>query len=370
MDIWRVWAIDDLAKGNPNPPCTPHFSRRKTSSSILNLQPSTINITMTNLLTIPNELLDEIASYLDALDTSHLVLSCRFLAFVLTPAMHLHAEAPQLDEPALHWASRRGHLPLVQHLLTRFPVDLEQVHPIWSQDPATPLHAACMYSRSLPTIELLLQHGAAINHVNHSGLTALYYACWSTTEDLPIREDIIRLLLARGAHPNGQAYPPLGIAVSCGFSRRVRLLLDAGASTEVIDITGEPVIVKAARHWMPEDVRILVMLLDHGADPNAANAHGSTALLLASQYGPIETVRLLVARGVDLRCQDRDGDTPLLVALRSRQKAIAEYLVGLDGMDLHSANIFGHLPWSQALSMEYDDVVEALESRGVVIQRT
>lgn len=319
---------------------------------------------MSTLLTIPNELLDEIASYLDPLDTSNLLLTCRLLAFLLTPAMHMHAEAPKENEPALHWAARRDHLPLMQHLLTRFPVDLEK------HDRSTPLQAASWSSRTTLSVEFLLQHGADVNHANCFGLTALYYASRGEADDEDQAESLVRLLIAHGANVNGEAHAPLGIAVGCGFARVVRLLLEAGASPDVRIVNGEPVIVTATRQARPTGGGILELLLDHGADTDAANPHGSTALLIASQYGPLETVQMLVARGVNLDCHDRDGDTPLLVAIMGGQRLVAEYLVGVDGVDVHSANVVGQVPWSRAIGMGYVDVVQSLEGRGVVMEFT
>lgn len=108
---------------------------------------------MPNLLTIPNEILDEIVSNLDALATSYLLLSCRSLATLVKPAMLLHAVAPKCNEPALHWASRKAHLPLIQFLLIRFPVDLEK------DDRSTPLQAASWSCSNNLAVEYLLLHG-------------------------------------------------------------------------------------------------------------------------------------------------------------------------------------------------------------------
>lgn len=76
-----------------------------------------------------------------------------------------------MDEPALHWASRNGHLPLMKYLLTPYPVDLEIHYGI------TPLQAASWSCTNTLTVECLLLHGAAVNHGDASGITAISYAC-------------------------------------------------------------------------------------------------------------------------------------------------------------------------------------------------
>lgn len=196
-------------------------------------------------------------------------------------------------------------------------------------------------------------------------LTALYYACRGEPEDEDRAGSLVRLLIAHGADVHGDIHPPLTIAVSCGFALAARLLLEAGASPDARIFHSEPVLVTATRRAKPA---ILELLLDHGADTDAANPHGSTALLIAAQYGPLETVKMLVARGVNLDCRDRDGDTPLLVAITGGQSLVAEYLAGLEGVDVHSANVMGQVPWSRAIAMGYVDVVQALQSRGVVME--
>lgn len=311
---------------------------------------------MPNLLTIPNEILDQIASYLDPVGTSHLLLSCRSLASLLMPAMRLHAEAPKDNEYALHWASRKGHLPLIQYLLTRFPVDLEK------DDRSTPLQAASWSCTNTLAVEYLLLRGAAINHTNCFGLTALYYACQGETANEDIAEPLVRLLIAHGANVHNEPHAPLTIAVGAGFARVSRLLLDAGASPNVRIVNGEPVVVSAARQ--AGTVEILELLLDHGADINAVDSEGRSALLIAAKYGPLGTVQMLVARGSNLTSQDNAGNTPLLLAVMNGQRDIAEYLVGLDGADVQSGNRAGDLPIYRAVWMGYDVVPQSLRSRG------
>ena len=56
------------------------------------------------------------------------------------------------------------------------------------------------------------------------------------------------------------------------------------------------------------------MCLDRGADVNAVNDNGQTALHLAVEQSD-DVIRLLVARGARLDIKDRQGRTPLDLAL-------------------------------------------------------
>lgn len=181
-------------------------------------------------------------------------------------------------------------------------------------------------------------------------------------ENEAIAEPMVRLLIAHGANVHGESHAPLGIAVGSSFTRVVGLLLDAGAIPDERLVNGDPVVVTATRQVAT--VGILELLLDYGVDTNAADSNGSNALLIAAQYGPVQ---MLVGRGVNLGCQDHAGNSPLILAIMNGQRFIAEYLVGLDGVDVESGNLTGDLPFNRAVWMGYDVVLQSLQSRGVSI---
>ncbi|KAL0638703.1 hypothetical protein Q9L58_002281 [Maublancomyces gigas] len=280
---------------------------------------------MANILTIPNELLDEIASYLEPLATSHLLITCRSLSSRLAPAMLRHAIAPKHGIHALHWASQMRHLSLVKTLLPLFPVDLR----------------------------------------DQGGITALYYAAVAADATDETAESIVRLLITHGADPNSESHSvPLCPAIYARSSNIVRLLLDAGANPDWRGGGDEPLVVKAARAG--DVAGILNLLLEHGADINGCNGHGSTPLLIAAQYGYFNMVKMLVEKGAKLDCVDGDGDTPLILATGQQRQIVAEYLVGQEGIDKLSANHAGDTPAILARAARYDNVLRVLGERGSV----
>lgn len=316
-----------------------------------------ITIIMPNLLTIPNEILDEIASDLDALATSYLLRTCRSLSFHIAPAMLRHAVAPKAGIHALHWASERGHLPLVQCLLTQFPVDLPD------RVGATALQTAASSCSNL-VLEHLILHGADINHTDDTGQTALYQACDRTI--CSDTEATVRLLITHGADVIGTTpFFPLNIALDSQNLEIARILLQAGANPHILNSSGDPPIVVAAR--LGGAAWILQILLDHGADINACSIHGSTALLIAARYGYMSFVELLVEKGALLNCANSHGETPLTMAIARRRQAVAEYLVVKEGVDVLTVNRRGdsgvHLAAREGLNV----VIRVLLEKGALM---
>lgn len=306
---------------------------------------------MSNLLTIPNELLDEIVSNLDPLATLNLLLTCRSISSRGLPAMHLHAVAPKENMPALHWAAMKGHLPLVEYLLTVFPVDL-------SDDFGdTPLHGAARSCHAVVTEHLLL-HGADVNRIDHEGTPPLVFASAAVSTHLNAAEDTVQILLAHGADVQGTAAAaPLRNAIVAFSARMARLLLDAGASPDTKSWLGEPIIISAA--WNPGARAVLEVLLDHGADVNATSNDGHSALMLAAQAGLLETVQILVDRGANLTLVDIHGHSVFAYAAMGYQPHVVEYLVGCDGFDIHAEGLV-----YQMISYECDAALKILLQRG------
>lgn len=314
---------------------------------------------MPNLTTIPNEILDEIAFYLDPQATSHLQLISRSLYCNLAPAMHRHAIASKDGMPALHWAAENGHFPLVQHLLPLFPVD----HANTSGYAA--FQATSQASNNPPTPTDPLLDGAGIDHPDDRGLTALHYACANPMS--ANAEDIIRLLISHGANVNieclNRSAVPLSIAIEAGFKDIICVLFEAGANVHWVSIDGKPLVHYPV--WI-RDMESFELLLGYGADMESCDRFRRTSLLLAVRYGGLAIVKMLVGRGADVRRVDSEGDNPLTMALRGHHTDIAEYLVRLEGMDITSDNL-GYTPFNMAAAAGLDPLLKILHELGAPI---
>lgn len=265
--------------------------------------------------------------------------------------MLLHAVAPKDNIPALHWAAKKGHLGLVQYLLTIFPVDLSDD----SSD--TALHAASQSCRALVTEHLLL-HGADVNRINHNGASPLDCASGGLSTDADTATATVQILLAHGADVQGKAAAiPLRYAIDSYSPTMARLLLDAGASPDTKNEFGEPVIVSASS--VAGAVFVLQVLLDYGADINATTDDDVTALMTAAELGLLETVQLLVVSGANLNLVDSYGYSVFAYAAMSDYSHVLAYLVGREGFDINAEGLV-HL----AVSYGCDEALKVLLQRG------
>lgn len=166
--------------------------------------------------------------------------------------------------PRLHYAARSGDLATVRQELDRgVPVDTDAGGDF--DDGGTPLMWAAL-SR-------------------HAG------------------EDMLRLLLDRGANPNAVAgdlsRTALRDAARSGSLSKVVTLLNAGADPTYCDPNGYTVLVSAAPSSEPETPEIVKALVAAGAPLDMSSRWGESPLSVASRVANFKVVRLLLDAGAD-----------------------------------------------------------------------
>ncbi len=238
---------------------------------------------------------------------------------------------------ALVFAAREGDLESARALLDA-GADVNQT----TQYGWTPLLTA-VNNRNYAVARLLVERGADVNRANKAGWTPLYLATDNRNiegGDYPVPRpdldhlDIIRLLLERGANPNGRirentltrtiftmqwffedGATPFIRAAQSGDTALLKLLLQHGADPALATANGDTALTAAAGiGWVEgvtfersreENLEAMRLLLDLGLDPNHANREGRTALMGAALKGRNDVVQLLVDRGARLDTRDR-----------------------------------------------------------------
>jgi ankyrin repeat protein len=120
-------------------------------------------------------------------------------------------------------------------------------------------------------------------------------------------------------------------AAAVGDERRVRELLAAGALLLCIDGGFMSALHHASRNGSTQVVAALLEADDAGATVNAQDNTRSTALMWATFNGNEGAVRLLLARGALQELQDEDHSTALHYAATKPHAAIAELLCAAPG---------------------------------------
>ncbi len=202
----------------------------------------------------------------------------------------------------------------------------------------------------------LLEHGADPKIADKFGRTALYAAVdMHTLEKSATRPDpketdkassldVVKAALAHGANPNaalkestpgrgsldvpdrylGEGATPFLRAAKTGDTAVMRLLLEHGADAKAVtkDHT-TAMILAAGLSWVlgitnvdeKDAVEAIRICIDHGVDVNAANDKGDTALHGAATSGRDQVVAFLVEKGAKIDVKDKEGRTPLDVAM-------------------------------------------------------
>jgi ankyrin repeat protein len=202
----------------------------------------------------------------------------------------------------------------------------------------------------------LMEHGADPNIADKFGRTALYAAVDMHTleksatrpdpkeSDKSTSLDVVKAALAHGANPNAalkESAPGRGSldvpdrylgsgataflrAAKTGDAVVMRLLLDKGADAKAVtkDRT-TAMILAAGLSWTMgitnvaenDALEAIKICIEQGVDVNAANDKGETALHGAATSGRDQVVAYLVEKGAKLDAKDKEGRTPLDVAM-------------------------------------------------------
>ena len=231
---------------------------------------------------------------------------------------------------ALMHASAKGHIKVVNLLLDRgAEIDYQ------SEFRFSALMIACMAGK-LEIVELLLKRGAKVDLSTKTGKTALMLSTISGYLDLNLTwaskytppppnksVEIIRLLLSKGASLDFQddaGGTALMYAVKDRLLEAVKLLLDKKARVDIgTDREGTPPLhsILPGSQSYPVNAEIARLLLERGAPVDLEDRNMQTPLIVACcQAGKAELSKLLIKKGAKIDHLDNEGGYALLYAVR------------------------------------------------------
>jgi ankyrin repeat protein len=259
---------------------------------------------------------------------------------------------PRGDWTALMYAARDG-APDAARALLDAGAQINATDP----DGTTPLVRA-IWNSHYDTAKVLLDRGADPNLLDTAEMGALYAAVDVSSlgeiygsptrkvSDTATAIDIIKLVIAKGGKVDaklksaalqrqhtpgepllGAGTTPLMRAAKNGDSEAMKVLLAAGADPAMAQPNGTTVLMLAAGvgrglgvfakdYGTEADLLGAVqLLLDKQVNVNAATTNGMTALHFAAQAGLDTVVAALAKAGATLDAKDKNGRTPVDVAL-------------------------------------------------------
>jgi len=133
-------------------------------------------------------------------------------------------------------------------------------------------------------VQFLIQEGALVNYRDSGDKTALFYAFENGTENV----ELFRALLDAGANvndKNGIGHTPLSIACKKGHLDVVKLLLQNKAEINEPDTdTGDTPLIQAFKTGADKAAAMVELLLDNGASINCCNKQGDTPVMTAVKH--------------------------------------------------------------------------------------
>jgi len=158
---------------------------------------------------------------------------------------------------------------------------------------------------------------------------------------------------------------PLVRAMRCGNRTLIEFMLGQESAEDVETRVETPEdSLQSAAYWGA--AQAVHALLENGVNATDRDVNGETPLHKAVRNGHCETVKTLLEHGAQVNVPDDHGLTPLHWAALAGNPEVAQILLDQGADARASAVLLGDLsPRNIAGLMEYEDLVEVLDSHGV-----
>ncbi|KAK7078619.1 hypothetical protein SK128_002014 [Halocaridina rubra] len=234
----------------------------------------------------------------------------------------------------------------------------------------TPLHRAA-HSGHFNVVKKLLEAGAAVNEKQHDGCTPLHLAITKGISNI----SIISTPLDAGSDIYKNDETPLHRAAMKGHAQVITALVKGGSDISARNEWGNtPLHLAAASNNNEEVVELLLHSVkgttEYSSVLNALNNIKQTPLHRAAYCGHLNVVKKLLEAGASVNEKERDGYTPLHLAITKGISHISIISALLDaGSDIYNINNFGNTGAHHAAFNGHITLVESLLSKGFDVNR-
>ncbi|CAF0888998.1 unnamed protein product [Didymodactylos carnosus] len=306
----------------------------------------TDRIDSTNVFSIRNNRQNGLKSYIHAQvrhETSPTRL-CTIMETILTCLSSIHANQfindfishSQFQRNFLLIAVMHGFYNIIELLLTKFNINIEIEGVLQLENEIiygiTPLWCAVGFDH-LNIVQLLIRHGANVNHCILSKSTPMRVACYNGRIDI------------------------------------VKYLVDNGGDIKLVNAYDSTCLMIAAYRGHTELCRYLLGI---GAEINAKDKEGSTPLHYACETNNLDLVKLLINSGA-VNSKNLNGVTPLHIAASEPRPSIVEYFVNksdycskieqVEALELQAASYCNHTTATYDISKVYEYLFQAMQLR-------
>lgn len=281
-----------------------------------------------SLLKLPNELLYQIADYLDPeRELTGLARTNWFLHRLVFPIIYRH-NIQQNESSALSWSVENRHprmvIFMIKHgadLETRtYPgLSLEGAYNPISHNGSTPLHRA-LRNQYHEMVMFLVKIGAKLDTRDVFAKSPFDYAVFRYNGS-PQHDKVIALMISKVEGEHGlwdvPSFTPLVEAIVNDHLKLVRLFLKKGANPHLRTGPYATPLHVALQHEMPSREEMAILLLKRGADPNSKDFYKATPLHYALHNGHERAVALLLEMGADPHARTIRNHSPKFYLLNS-----------------------------------------------------